>query len=197
MLPGNRPPQLDRLHGLQGPSMGRLILLHRPGHHGPSMDRLHGLHRLHRPGHHGPRCTGGRRTTHSTGVRQTTLSTGGRRGTAAVTMEDGLQRRSSVPRVTEMAIFQPGHSVRLRCADSAGRTSLPHTASSRVSCVVCAASSTDAPQASGARSTSILKSLDDGCIGRSTSIAQSRRGSLPAQLRQRMIRCAQRREKHR
>ena len=159
MLARNRPPQLirerggvprvDRLHRLDG--------LHRP--HGPPIIIIMGRPiRLHRPGHHGPRCTAGSRTTVGGSRSRTTVMSGSRRWSkTAVSMENGLSISCCVPRGTEMATFQTGgQTVGFFCADSAGGTSLPHTASSRVRCVVCAASSTDdVPQASGACSTSI------------------------------------------
>ena len=148
MLAGNRPPQLIRECG-RVPRVDRLDGLHRPHRpHGPPIIIMGRPIGLHRPGHHGPRCTTRSRTTVGTGGR--------RRSNTAVSMEHGLRRSCCVPRGTERAVFQPGgQTVWFLCADSARRTSLPHTASSRVSCVVCAASSTDVPQASGARSTSI------------------------------------------
>ena len=158
MLARNRPPQLHRLHRPHRGGVDRLHRLdglHRP--HGPPIIIMGRPIRLHRPGHHGPRCTAGSRTTVGGSRSRTTVMSGSRRRSkTAVSMENGLSISCCVPRGTEMATFQTGgQTVWFFCADSAGGTSLPHTASSRVSCVVCAASSTDVPQASGARSTSI------------------------------------------
>ena len=132
---------------------------------------------------HGPRCPAGSRTAVGSGSRsRTTVSSGSRRRcTSAVSMENGLRISCCVPRGTELAVFQTGgQTVWFLCADSARRTSLPHTASSRVSCVVCAASSTDVPQASGARSTSLSVCCEQHrCV---TGITCPQHQHLPAAL---------------
>ena len=155
MLARNGPPQLHRLHR---PHRGGVDGLH----------RLDGLHRPHRPV--GP---GRPIRLHGPGSR--------RRCTSAVSMENGLRISCCVPRGTELAVFQTGgQTVWFLCADSARRTSLPHTASSRVSCVVCAASSTDVPQASGARSTSLSVCCEQHrCV---TGITCPQHQHLPAAL---------------